>query len=68
MRNKKDVDWILFTSQNAVRFVFLRACELTPRAAGATAAAIDRGRGLGHGAGCQESGFARGLRGANADR
>lgn len=30
MRNKKDFDWILFTSQNAVRFVFQRACELTP--------------------------------------
>jgi len=30
MKNKKDFDWILFTSQNAVRFVFLRACELTP--------------------------------------
>jgi uroporphyrinogen-III synthase len=30
MKNKKDVDWILFTSQNAVRFVFQRACELTP--------------------------------------
>ena len=29
LRNKKDVDWILFTSQNAVRFLFLRACELT---------------------------------------
>jgi len=29
LRNKKDLDWILFTSQNAVRFVFLRACELT---------------------------------------
>lgn len=29
LRNKKDFDWILFTSQNAVRFVFLRACELT---------------------------------------
>lgn len=30
MQNKKDIDWILFTSQNAVRFVFQRACELTP--------------------------------------
>ena len=30
MKNKKDFDWILFTSQNAVRFVFQRACELTP--------------------------------------
>ena len=29
LRNKKDLDWILFTSQNAVRFLFLRACELT---------------------------------------
>jgi uroporphyrinogen-III synthase len=29
LRNKKDLDWILFTSQNAVRFVFLRACELS---------------------------------------
>ncbi len=29
MKNKKDFDWILFTSQNAVRFVFLRACELS---------------------------------------
>ena len=29
LRNKKDVDWILFTSQNAVRFLFLRACELS---------------------------------------
>jgi uroporphyrinogen-III synthase len=26
--NKKEFDWILFTSQNAVRFVFQRACEL----------------------------------------
>jgi uroporphyrinogen-III synthase len=30
MKNKKEFDWILFTSQNAVRFVFQRACELTP--------------------------------------
>ena len=68
MKNKKDFDWILFTSQNAVRFVFLRACELShvqpvqalrPKVAGC---------GLGYGAGCQELGFARGLRGANADR
>jgi uroporphyrinogen-III synthase len=29
MKNKKDFDWILFTSQNAVRFMFLRACELS---------------------------------------
>jgi uroporphyrinogen-III synthase len=29
LKNKKDVDWILFTSQNAVRFLFLRACELS---------------------------------------
>jgi uroporphyrinogen-III synthase len=29
MQNKKDFDWVLFTSQNAVRFVFLRACELS---------------------------------------
>ena len=29
LRNKKDFDWMLFTSQNAVRFVFLRACELS---------------------------------------
>jgi uroporphyrinogen-III synthase len=30
MKNKQDFDWILFTSQNAVRFVFQRACELAP--------------------------------------
>ena len=30
LRNKKEFDWILFTSQNAVRYVFQRACELTP--------------------------------------
>lgn len=29
LKNKKDLDWILFTSQNAVRFLFLRACELS---------------------------------------
>ncbi len=30
MQNKKNFDWILFTSQNAVRFVFQRVCELVP--------------------------------------